>query len=109
MVTESAVNIAKEYLSSLPSDFNVRRAYIFGSYAKGTQREESDIDIAVVFGQMDDFFEMQMELFRRRRKIDLRIEPHPFDEDDFSENNPVAVEIMNTGIEILNDAQIPLP
>jgi hypothetical protein len=51
---------------------------------------------------MDDFFEMQMELFRRRRKIDLRIEPHPFDSDDFSENNPVAAEIMNTGIEILN-------
>ena len=83
MVTESALNIAKEYLSSLPPELDVRRAYIFGSYAKGTQREESDIDIAVVFGHMDNFFEMQMELFRRRRKIDLRIEPHPFDVDDF--------------------------
>ena len=104
MVTESAVNIAKKYLSSLPAELGVERAYIFGSYAKGTQREESDIDIAVVFGHMDDFFEMQMELFRRRRKIDLRIEPHPFDADDFSENNPVAAEIMNTGIEIINFA-----
>jgi predicted nucleotidyltransferase len=104
MVTESAVNIAKKYLSSLPAELDVKKAYIFGSYAKGTQREESDIDIAVVFGHMDDFFEMQMELFRRRRKIDLRIEPHPFDADDFSENNPVAAEIMNTGIEILNVA-----
>lgn len=102
MVTESAVNIAKKYLSNLPAELDVRRAYIFGSYAKGTQREESDIDIAVVFGNMEDFFKTQMELFRRRRKIDLRIEPHPFDEDDFSENNPVAVEIMNTGIEIIN-------
>lgn len=104
MVTESAVNIARKYLSSLPPELGVERAYIFGSYAKGTQREESDIDIAVVFAHMDDFFEMQMELFRRRREIDLRIEPHPFDADDFSENNPVAVEIMNTGIEILNVA-----
>ena len=104
MVTESAVNIAKKYLSSLPAELDIKRAYIFGSYAKGTQREESDIDIAVVFGQMDDFFEMQMELFRRRRKIDIRIEPHPFDVDDFSENNPVAVEIMNTGIEIFKVA-----
>jgi uncharacterized protein len=104
MVTESALNIAKEYLSSLPPELDVRRAYIFGSYAKGTQREESDIDIAVVIGQMDNFFEIQTELFRRRRKIDLRIEPHPFDLDDFSENNPVAAEIMSTGIEILNVA-----
>lgn len=104
MVTESAVNIAKKYLSSLPVELDIRRAYLFGSYAKGTQREESDIDIAVVLGQMDDFFEIQMELFRRRRKIDLRIEPHPFDEKDFSQNNPVAVEIMDSGIEILNVA-----
>jgi predicted nucleotidyltransferase len=102
MVTESAVIIAKKYLSSLPEDLDIKRAYLFGSYAKGTQREESDIDIAVVLGHMDDFFEMQMELFRRRRKIDLRIEPHPFVEEDFSDNNPVAVEIMNSGIEILN-------
>ena len=100
MVAESAVNIAKEYISSLPAEFDVRKAYIFGSYAKGTQREESDIDIAIVFGHLEDFFEMQMELFRRRRKIDLRIEPHPFDEDDFSENNPVAADIMSSGIEI---------
>jgi len=104
MVTESAVNIAKKFLSSLPAELDIRKAYLFGSYAKGTQTEESDIDIAVVIGQMDDFFEIQMELFRRRRKIDLRIEPHPFDEKDFSQNNPVAAEIINSGIEILNVA-----
>lgn len=104
MVNESALNIAKKYLSSLPVELDVKRAYLFGSYVKGTQTAESDIDIAVVVGNMDDFFKIQMELFRRRRKIDLRIEPHPFDEEDFSENNPVAVEIMNSGIEILNVA-----
>jgi predicted nucleotidyltransferase len=104
MVTESAVNIARKYLSSLSEDMDIKRAYLFGSYAKGTQKEESDIDIAVVVGHMNDFFELQMELFRRRRRIDLRIEPHPFEEADFSENNPVAAEIMNSGIEILNVA-----
>ena len=104
MVIESAVNIAKKYLMNLPPELDVRKAYIFGSFAKGTQREDSDIDIAVVLGRMDNFFEVQMELFRRRRKIDLRIEPHPFDENDFSHNNPVAAEIMNTGIEVLNVA-----
>ena len=79
-------------------------AYIFGSYAKGTQKENSDIDIAVVLGHMEDFFEVQMELFRRRRRIDLRIEPYPFDAADFSENNPVAAERLNTSIEVLNVA-----
>jgi predicted nucleotidyltransferase len=102
MVAESTINTVREYLMSLPPELDVKKAYIFGSYAKGTQREDSDIDIAVILGSMDDFFEVQMELFRRRRKIDLRIEPHPFDELDFSENNSVAAEIINSGIEVLN-------
>lgn len=101
MIIESAINTARKYLRSLPPELDVRRAYIFGSYAKGTQKEDSDIDIAVVLGHMDDFFEVQMELFRRRRRIDLRIEPHPFDAGDFSENNPVAAEILSTGIEVM--------
>ena len=104
MIIESAINTARKYLRSLPPELDVRRAYIFGSYAKGTQKEDSDIDIAVVLGHMDDFFEVQMELFRRRRRIDLRIEPHPFDVVDFSENNPVAAEIINSGIEVSNFA-----
>ncbi len=104
MVTESAINTARKYLKSLPLELDVRRAYIFGSHARGTQKEDSDIDIAVVLGKMDDFFEVQMELFRRRRKIDLRIEPHPFDASDFTENDPMAAEILSTGIEVLNVA-----
>ena len=104
MVTEAVINTAKKYIRCLPPELNVRQAYIFGSYAKGTQRDESDIDIAVIVAHMDDFFEVQMELFRRRREIDLRIEPHPFDIDDFTENNPVAAEIIRTGIEVLNEA-----
>lgn len=104
MVIETAINTAKKYLNSLPAELNVKQAYLFGSYAKGTQKEHSDIDIAVVLGNMEDFFEVQMELFRRRRKIDLRIEPHPFDENNFSEIDPLAAEILRSGIEILNTA-----
>ena len=62
------------------------------------------IYIAVVLGKMDDFLEVQMELFKRRGEIDLRIERHPFNTSDFSENNPVTAEILNTGIEVLNVA-----
>ncbi len=40
-------------------------------------------------------------LMRLRREVDLRIEPHPFLISDFTENNPVAREIMETGIRIL--------
>lgn len=36
-----------------------------------------------------------------RREVDTRIEPHPFLTSDFTENSPIAREIMETGIRTL--------
>jgi len=100
MVKKSIIDTASRYVKQLPSDLEVRKAYLFGSCAKGEDREDSDIDIAVVIGNMTDFFTTQMQLMRLRRKIDLRIEPHPIRESDFTNINPFAYEIQKTGIEI---------
>lgn len=101
MVNESIVETAKRYIQQIPGDMDLRRAFLFGSYAKGNEREDSDIDIALVIGNMDDFFVVQMQLMRLRRKIDLRIEPHPIRELDFNIQNPFAYEIQQTGIELI--------
>ena len=74
--------------------------YLFGTVVRGEMREDSDIDVAVVLENINDFFEVQMLLMRLRRKIDLRIEPHPINIKDFNENNPFAHEIVTTGLEI---------
>ncbi|OFY88036.1 MAG: nucleotidyltransferase, partial [Bacteroidetes bacterium RIFCSPLOWO2_12_FULL_31_6] len=73
---------------------------LFGSYTKGTQTENSDIDIAIVFKDFKDTLNMQLELMRLRRKIDSRIEPHPFREIDFNASNPVVYEILKYGLEL---------
>ena len=101
MVDKSIINIAKLYIQKIPVDLELKKAYIFGSYAKGNQHPDSDIDIAVVIGKMDDFFAVQMQLMRLRRDIDLRIEPHPIFEGDFNIQNPFAYEIEKTGFELL--------
>ena len=100
MVDQSIINTAKEYIKTLPINMDFKKAYLFGSYAKGSQTESSDIDLAIVLGKMDDFFEVQIQLMRLRRTINLRIEPHPFLESDFNLQNPFAFEISQTGIEI---------
>ncbi|MCF8262617.1 MAG: nucleotidyltransferase domain-containing protein [Melioribacteraceae bacterium] len=100
MVKKSIIETASRYVKQLPSDLDVKRAFLFGSCAKGLDSEDSDIDIAIVIGNMTDFFTTQMLLMRLRRKIDLRIEPHPIGESDFTNMNPFAYEIQNTGIEI---------
>lgn len=101
MVKRAALNIAKEYLTHLPADLDVRKAYLFGSYARGNQVNESDIDIAVIVGSNKNIFDIQMQLLQLRRKIDLRIEPHPIKEKDFSISNPFVDEILQSGIELV--------
>lgn len=47
-VLDDIINCAKKY--------NVDKIILFGSRAKGTHRERSDIDIAVVGGDFDGFY-----------------------------------------------------
>ena len=101
MVNKDIINTAKEYVSSIPEDLGIRKAFLFGSYAKGLEREESDIDIAIILENMSDFFATQRLLMRLRRTIDLRIEPHPIHVKDFNSQNPFAFEIEKSGIEIV--------
>ncbi len=100
MVNQRVIETVKQYIMIIPKDFGVKRAYLFGSFAKGKEKENSDIDIALVLENMPDFFSAQKQLMKLRRKIDLRIEPHPIKEQDFNPLNPFAYEIEQTGIEI---------
>lgn len=103
MVNKSVIDTATKYIRQIPADLEIKKAFLFGSYAKGLEKEDSDIDIALVIGNMTDFFDTQMQLMRLRRKIDLRIEPHPISESDFTIMNPFAYEIKKNGIEIKID------
>ncbi len=76
----------------------IKKIYIFGSHAKGTSHDNSDIDIAIVFDHLSDSFDMQVELMKIRRKFDTRIEPHPFSQADFNASNALANEILRNGL-----------
>ncbi len=103
MVNKSVINTALKYISLIPEEFDVKKAYLFGSCAKGIEKEDSDIDIALVIGNMADFFQTQLQLMRIRRDVDLRIEPHPIEESDFTSLNPFAFEIQKSGLELKLD------
>jgi len=77
---------------------------LFGSYAKNNFNEDSDIDIAVILKDYNNLIEIQLDLMRLRRKIDSRIEPHPFRERDFDISNPIVNEIVKYGQDITNVA-----
>lgn len=95
-----AVKIAERYAEAVKANFSYIRIILFGSYAKGNFNDDSDIDIAVVFKDYGNLMEMQLELMRLRRKIDSRIEPHPFRESEFEPSNPIVYEVLKYGQEI---------
>lgn len=84
----------------MKGNYNFVKVILFGSYAKGNYNADSDIDIAIVFDDYNNLIDMQLELMRLRRKIDSRIEPHPFRERDFNVSNPLVNEIIKYGQEI---------
>jgi predicted nucleotidyltransferase len=98
MVNSEILKNVKSYLTLIPENLGLKAAYLFGSYAKGLEKESSDVDVALIFDRMDDFFQNQQELRKLRRKVDLRIEPHPLKSEDFNSRNPFAKEIQETGI-----------
>jgi predicted nucleotidyltransferase len=98
MVNSEILKNVKSFLTLIPKNLGLREAYLFGSYAKGLEKESSDVDVALVFESMDDFFKTQQEMRKLRRKIDLRIEPHPLKSEDFNSRDPFAEEIQETGI-----------
>jgi len=100
MDKNEAIKIAKRYISNLIQKYEIEKAYLYGSYAKGTNHLDSDIDLAIVISSVSDIIDVQIDLMQMRSDEDLLIEPHPFRKEDFNLNNPAVAEILNNGIEI---------
>jgi predicted nucleotidyltransferase len=99
-----AIRVIKEFINALKREgINIDRVILFGSYAKGNVRPDSDIDIAVIskdFGK--DRVEEGMTLFRIAGKIDPRLEPIPFSTKVYENDTwiPLIYEIKQKGIEL---------
>ena len=75
------------------------KAYLYGSYAKGTAGKWSDIDICIVSDAFagKKWDENERKLWRIRRGIDPRIEPVGISTKEFSSGSPLVSEINSTG------------
>jgi len=100
---KKTTDIINHYISFLVQRYpDLNKAYLFGSFAKNTESDDSDIDIALVFKNIgeENKFDLQVQLMLYASEYDLRIEPHPFSEEEFNSWHPLAVEIKKTGSEI---------
>jgi predicted nucleotidyltransferase len=95
--------LAKNYAEDVRKALPVSSVYLFGSYAKGTADELSDIDLC--------FF---METFNNRQRTEVIFdlltiagkykgvffEPLAFPVSEIARGNPFVREILETGVEL---------
>ena len=99
--------IVAEYIRLAQKSYpEIIDVYIFGSYASDNAKEESDIDLALIFNQLEDQnrFDVQVKLMLIASQVDSRIEPHPISAEDFKAGNPFVEEIKKNGYPIIEDA-----
>jgi len=111
MVDQSVIAIVREYLEVLMEhDVPVAFAILYGSYARGDQRADSDIDVLVVSDAFDkDWPKWNRLLWELLIYVDYRIEPipvtpHQLETDDLS----MVIEMARReGIVIYPGDEIP--
>ena len=76
MDKKEAIRKLIQYKRLLSQYMSFDKMMLFGSYARGTQREDSDVDVAIIVDEMEgDYFSTRPLLWRIRREVDDRIEP----------------------------------
>ncbi|GHV90521.1 hypothetical protein AGMMS50268_10240 [Spirochaetia bacterium] len=106
MVTnlKTVKELAKQYSDDVRKLMPIDKVYLYGSYAKGTQREDSDVDICFFSSSFETRrrIDVLTELFHIKRKYNTQIviEPNAFPTSELYNDNPFVKEILRTGEEI---------
>jgi predicted nucleotidyltransferase len=96
-VVISKVKKYKQLVIDSNFPMKIENVYLFGLFAKGISHEHSDIDVALVVKRFQgDFFKVIPPIWKLRRQIDFRIEPHVIARD--SDYAGLLDEIQQTGI-----------
>jgi len=107
MVTDNEAinNIIKNYITDVKEKLPIDKVYLYGSYANGKWKENSDIDICFFSNAFESrrSLDVLTELFYIKSKYDkdALIEPNAFPMSELYADNPFVKEILRTGQEII--------
>jgi predicted nucleotidyltransferase len=101
---KTVMDTVKKYVSDVKAVFPIGKVYLYGSYAKGTQRWDSDVDLCFFLYDIDpgQSADIGVSLLGMTRKYDPRIciEPRIFPVSELGNDNPFVKEVLRTGYEI---------
>lgn len=79
----------------------IKNAYLFGSWAKGTQHKDSDIDLAIISPAFTTWHKKNKQISKAMHMDFCSVEPHGFHPRDFTPDNPVVDEVLKYGIKVI--------
>ena len=104
MLTQNtAIKLVCNYVQEIQAQgVHLRNVILYGSFAKGTQHEWSDIDVALVADEFeglptDHYYFAHITI----KKPYVRIEANTYPTEYFQQGDPFIDEIKKTGIEII--------
>ena len=100
-INSTVMESIQKYIEKISEHYKIESIILFGSYVKGAENEDSDIDIAIISSDFSDIIEDGANLIGLTWKIDTRIEPHPITTEDYQKvSNPFVREVVDTGIKV---------
>jgi predicted nucleotidyltransferase len=100
---KTAIEIAKNYAKDVQKALPIDKAFLYGSYAKGTADSKSDMDVCFFlnYGKRNKT-QILKRLFKLARPYsNAFLEPNVFETSDLNTGNPFVEEVVRTGWEIL--------
>jgi predicted nucleotidyltransferase len=93
---------AKRYADDVRRQFPVDKAYLFGSYAKGTADILSDVDVCFFLQDYNgkERVDVEIRLLRIARDYKAYFEPLVFETAEIERGNPFVNEVLRTGLEL---------
>ena len=104
LTQDAAIDTVRNFAHEIQErGINLHAVILYGSFAKGTQHEHSDIDVALVADEFIGFSFEDKKLFPYVgiQKPYIRIETKTYPTDYFNQGDPFIEEIIQTGIKII--------
>jgi predicted nucleotidyltransferase len=93
---DEVINMINGFIEVLRHKHDVRQVYLFGSFAKGTVKEYSDVDLAIVLGSQDQSeespFEENFRIFHEAQEYNSLLEVVCFLQEEFDQDGWLLVK-----------------
>jgi predicted nucleotidyltransferase len=101
---EAVKQIINQYVSDVRDSLPIDKVYLYGSYANGTARWDSDVDLCFFSAGFapQEIMRVTSRLFEIKRRYNkyICLEPNAFPLSELDNDNPFIKEILRTGTEI---------